>query len=70
MLFVSGERDALAQLDLLKPLVDDLGERATLHVVSDADHSLRVPARSARTTEEAEAEALDSLAEWMERLAR
>src|SRR3954453_18489017 len=33
MLFVSGSRDALAELDLLKSVVDGLGERAALHVV-------------------------------------
>lgn len=67
MLFVSGERDALADLDLLKNVVDGLGERATLHVVAAADHSLKVPARSGRTNAEAEAEALDAIAEWVGR---
>ena len=65
MLFVSGARDALAEMDLLKPVVDSLGDRATLHVVADADHSLKVPARSGRTSDEAEAETLDAMAEWM-----
>lgn len=46
MLFVSGERDALAEMELLKPVVERLGERATLKVIADADHSLKVPARS------------------------
>src|SRR5688572_19106115 len=32
MLFVSGDRDALAELDLLKPVVAGLGKRATLHL--------------------------------------
>ena len=68
MLFVSGDRDALAGLELLRPVVADLGERATLHLVRDADHSFRVPAKSGRTSAEAEAEALDALAEWMLRL--
>jgi predicted alpha/beta-hydrolase family hydrolase len=68
MLFVSGSRDALAELDLLKSVVEPLGERATLHVVDQADHSLRVPAKSGRTPEQAQAEALDALAEWMIRL--
>lgn len=68
MLFVSGERDALAELDLLRPVVEGLGERATLHLIRDADHSLKVPARSGRTPAEAEAEALDVMAEWMLRL--
>jgi predicted alpha/beta-hydrolase family hydrolase len=65
MLFVSGERDALAELDLLKPVVEGLGERATLHLVRDGDHSLKVRASSGRSSAEAEAEALDAMAEWM-----
>ena len=65
MLFVSGDHDALAELDLLKPVIDGLGPRATLHLVPHADHSLKVPAKSGRTAAEAEAEALDAMAEWM-----
>jgi uncharacterized protein len=65
MLFVSGDRDALAEVDLLRPMVAELGNRATLHLVSHADHSLKVPAKSGRTSAEAEAEALDAMAEWM-----
>jgi hypothetical protein len=57
MLFVSGSRDALAELNLLRPVVAGLGHRATLHVVDGADHSFRVAAK--------EAEALDTMAEWM-----
>jgi predicted alpha/beta-hydrolase family hydrolase len=60
MLFVSGDRDALAELDLLRPVVTALGDRATLHVVEGADHSFRVAAK--------EAEALDAMADWMLRL--
>lgn len=65
MMFVSGARDALAEMDLLKPVVDGLGDRATLHVVAEADHSLKVPAKSGRTPAETEAEALDVMAKWM-----
>ncbi len=65
MLFVSGERDALAELELLKPVVAGLGGRATLHLVADAEHSLKVPAGSGRTNAEAEAEALNAIAEWV-----
>ena len=65
MLFVSGDRDALAQLDLLRPMVAGLGDRATLHLVSHADHSLKVPAKSGHTAADAEAEALDAMADWM-----
>jgi uncharacterized protein len=65
MLFVSGARDALAEMGLLKPVIAGLGARATLHVVADADHSLKVPVKSGRTSAEAEGEALDAMAEWM-----
>jgi uncharacterized protein len=65
MLFVSGDRDALAQTDLLKGVVSGLGERATLHLVAKADHSFKVAAKSGRTAVEAEDEAVDSAAEWM-----
>lgn len=65
MLFVSGDRDALAELDLLKPVVAGLGDRATLHLVAHADHSFKTAAKSGRTSAEAEAEALDALADWM-----
>jgi len=65
MLFVSGSRDALAELDLLRPMVAGLGNRATLHLVDQADHSFKVAAKSGRTPADAEAEALDALAEWI-----
>ena len=68
MLFVSGERDALGELDLLRPVVAGLGDRATLHIVAAADHSLKVPAKSGRTPAEAEVEALDAIAGWTERV--
>ena len=65
MLFVSGDRDALAELDLLKPVVARLGDRAMLHLVNHADHSFKTAAKSGRTSAETEAEALDALADWM-----
>ena len=68
MLFVSGSRDALAGLDLLRPVVDALGSRASLHLVDQADHSFKVAAKSGRTPADAEAEALDALSEWMLRI--
>ena len=42
MLFLQGERDGLAQLDLLRPICAGLDGRATLHVVPTADHGLHV----------------------------
>ncbi len=49
MLFLQGSRDRLAELELLEPVIRRLGDRATLHVVEEADHSFHVPARSGRT---------------------
>jgi uncharacterized protein len=70
MLFVSGERDALAEVVLLRPVVAALGDRATLHLVAHADHSFLVAAKRDRTAADAEAEALDALAAWISPLAR
>jgi uncharacterized protein len=64
MLFISGTRDALAELDLLQPVVAALGDRASLHLIDQADHSFKVAAKSGRTNAEAEADALDALAKW------
>lgn len=69
MLFVSGAKDALADMDLLRPVVAGLGDRATLVTIADADHSLKVPARSGRAPADAEAEALDAIADWTRTLA-
>ena len=68
MLFVSGERDALAEMNLLKPVVAGLGDRAMLHIVPNADHSFKVAAKSGRTAQETEAEALYAMTDWMVRL--
>lgn len=58
MLFLQGTRDALADLDLLRPITDALGGRATMHVIDGADHSFHVLKRSGRT----DADVLDELA--------
>jgi predicted alpha/beta-hydrolase family hydrolase len=66
MLFLQGTRDELAKLELLQPLIDQLGARATLKLLQDADHSFHVPARSGRKDPEVRAEMLDALATWIE----
>jgi predicted alpha/beta-hydrolase family hydrolase len=65
MLFVSGSRDTLAELDLLRAAVAGRGRPATQHMVDQAVNSFKVAAKSGRTPADAEAEALDALAEWM-----
>jgi uncharacterized protein len=64
MLFLQGTRDALADLALLRPLIERLGARAALHVVQDADHSFHVPARSGRKDADLRGEMLDAFAAW------
>lgn len=68
MLFIQGTRDDLANLDLLRPVVERLGTRATLHLLQDADHSFHVPARSDRKDADVLAEALDAVSDWLARL--
>ena len=46
MLFLQGTRDALADLSLLRPLVDSLGAHALLKTHDDADHAFHVRKRS------------------------
>jgi len=66
MLFLQGTRDEFAHLDLLEPLVQQLGAGATLKLFGDADHSFHVPARTGRKDSEVRTEMLDALAAWIE----
>ncbi len=65
MLFLQGTNDALASLDLLKPVVKHLGKRATLALSEHADHSFHVPARSGRKDPQVLSEILDAAAAWI-----
>ena len=67
MLFVQGTRDALAELELLQGVVSGLGQRATLKLLVDADHSFHVPAKTGRKDAEVMDEALDVVVSWMSR---
>jgi uncharacterized protein len=66
MLFLQGERDRLADLDLLRPVCAGLDGRATLQVVPDADHGFHGPKRSGRTDDEVLAELARTVAQWSE----
>ncbi|MEQ1489297.1 MAG: alpha/beta family hydrolase [Terricaulis sp.] len=65
MLFLQGTNDALASLDLLKPVAKKLGKRATLTLFEHADHSFHVPAKSGRKDPEVLEEILDTTARWI-----
>ena len=66
MLFLQGTRDALADLQELKPLCESLGSRATLRLFQDADHSFHVPARSGRTDLQVRNELLEAVVDWID----
>jgi uncharacterized protein len=69
MLFLQGGRDAMGDPHELGRLIERLGDRGTLKVLADADHSFHVPARSGKTDRDIMDEALDAFAEWFERVA-
>jgi len=66
MLFLQGTRDTLADLALLGPVIERLGDRATLRVIEHADHSFHVLKRSGRTDEQVLDELAAATAEWRE----
>jgi len=68
MLFLQGTRDELADLTLLRPVVDRLGARATLALFDEADHAFHVPARTGRRDADVRNDMLDATANWIERL--
>lgn len=65
LLFVQGDRDALAELPRLSPAVRKLGARATLHVVRAADHGFDVLVRSGRTRADVLEEVAITVANWI-----
>jgi len=66
MLFLSGTRDALAELDLLEPVVKKLGKRATLHLLDTADHGFKILKRTRTSSEDVFAEMARTLREWID----
>jgi predicted alpha/beta-hydrolase family hydrolase len=64
MLFLSGTRDELAEMDLLRPVCEGLGGRATLHAVDTADHGYKVLKRSRTSKEDVFAEMARVVREW------
>ncbi len=65
MLFLSGTRDELADLDLLQPVCEKLGNRATLHLLDTADHGFRTLKRSRKSEEDVYVEMARVVREWV-----
>jgi uncharacterized protein len=66
MLFLQGGRDKLASLDEIAPVCNTLGNRATLKIFGDADHSFHVPARSGKSDLQILEDVLDAFAAWVD----
>ena len=64
LLFLQGERDRLAALDLLRPICAKLGARATLHVIPTADHGMHVLKSSGRSDAEVQDDLARTVAAW------
>jgi hypothetical protein len=65
MLFLQGTRDELADLTLLREAIAPLGDRATLELFDDADHSFHVRARSGRTDDQVRSHLVDVMSTWI-----
>src|SRR5262245_31070085 len=64
MLFLSGTRDELAELDLLRPVCKKLGKWATLHTLDTADHGYKVLKRSRSSDEDVFVEMARGVRAW------
>jgi len=67
MLFLQGTRDEFGQLDLLQQVVRGLGDRATLHLVEDGDHSFKVPKRTGKSEADVMNELADTFVQWADK---
>lgn len=68
MLFVQGGRDErFCELRELRPVVDGLCNKASLHVVEGADHFYDMPSESGRTRLDALSEVASITAAWVRR---
>ncbi len=64
MLFLQGTRDRLASLDLLKPVIRELGSSAHLHLVEGGDHSFNMLESSGRSQDDALDELTTATTSW------
>ena len=64
MLFLQGTRDELAEVSLVRSVVERLGPRASLRLFEDADHAFHVRARSGTNDAAVLVALLDALAAW------
>ena len=68
MLFLSGTRDKLGELDLLQPTCEGIGDKATLHLLDTADHGFKILKRSRNTDEDVFVEMARVINTWVSAL--
>ena len=64
MLFLSGTRDELATRELLEPVVEGLGKRATLHLLDTANHGYKTLKKTRVSPEDVFDEMARVLSRW------
>lgn len=68
MLFLQGTRDKLADLNLLKPVIKKLNNKAELHIIEGADHSFHVLKSSGKTNEQVIEELAETTSKWAKKI--
>jgi predicted alpha/beta-hydrolase family hydrolase len=66
ILIVQGDRDTFGAPDEVKSAFASLGRRATLHVVTGGDHSLRVPRSAGVSQQNVYDSVLEAIAVWVQ----
>lgn len=64
-LFLQGDRDALCDLELLKPALETYGGTPTLQVIDGADHDFGVLVKTGRTRPEVLADLVERSLDWL-----
>ena len=68
MLFLSGTRDELADMNLLEGVCRKLGKQATLHPLDTADHGFRTLKRSRKSEEDVFVEMARVVRSWSSKM--
>ena len=69
MLFLQGTRDSLADLTLLRPVVEKVTQ-ADMHIVQGADHSFHVPKSSGRSDDDVLEELGQVVSDWLGKITK
>jgi len=67
ILFFTGTRDALNDLELFQPVVKKIGKAATLHLLDTADHSYKILKKTRTSSEDVFVEMARVLREWIDK---